>query len=192
MKENENAVSPVIGVMLMIVVTVVIAAIVSAFAGGVTEGSDTAPTASIQCKIVKESEDNAVLTFKHISGDSINTANLRIYISYTDDSGAPHLNRTSAGDNKVASGLTDSDGNSVSATIPYLTDVKVGDVGDSTTNFGNFMWKTGQILSTGNSEGFEAIIGVSPSDIEIGDKFGIKLVDTDSQKAIVDQEVTVI
>jgi len=187
MKINESGVSPVIGVMLMIVVTVVIAAIVSAFAGGMTGGQDTAPTASIQCKIVKEDADNATLTFKHISGDSINTADLRIFVSYTDAKG-PRLTRTSG---EIASGLTDSRGNPVIAIVPYLTDVKVGDVGAGTTNFGKFMWKAGQILSSGNSDGFEKITGVSPSSIELGDKFNIKLVDTSSQKAIFDQDVTV-
>ena len=114
MKINESGVSPVIGVMLMIVVTVVIAAIVSAFAGGMTGGQDTAPTASIQCKIVKEDANNATLTFKHISGDSINTADLRIFVSYTNSTG-PHLTRTSG---EPVSSLKDSKGNSVIAIVP--------------------------------------------------------------------------
>jgi FlaG/FlaF family flagellin (archaellin) len=186
--KNSDAVSPVIGVMLMIVVTVVIAAVVSAFASDMSGGQDTAPVASIQCKIVKEDTNNAVLTFKHISGDSINTANLRIIVSYTDSGGAPVQKRTTG---TPVSGLTDSKGDSVSANVPYLTDVKAGDVGDVATNFSSFMWTTGEILSSGNAAGFQAIIGVSPSDISIGDTFNIKLVDTSSQKAIVDQDVTV-
>jgi archaeal type IV pilus assembly protein PilA len=44
---QESAVSPVIAVMLMLVVTIIIAAVVSAFAGGMTETKNTAPQASI-------------------------------------------------------------------------------------------------------------------------------------------------
>jgi len=52
-RENrEDAVSPVVGVMLMLVVTIIIAAVVSAFAGGLVGGSNTAtPTLSMDVKI---------------------------------------------------------------------------------------------------------------------------------------------
>ncbi|MBP2133474.1 FlaG/FlaF family flagellin (archaellin) [Methanomicrobium sp. W14] len=183
--KTNDAVSPVIGVMLMIVVTVVIAAVVSAFASDMSGGQDTAPVASIQCKIVKE-DTNTILTFKHISGDSINTANLKIIVSYTDSGGAP-VQKRSTGVN--VDDLTNSKGEIVSGKVPYLTDVKEGDVGTEKTNFGSFMWKTGQVLSSGSPKGFSGIIGVS--DVNIGDTFNIKLVDTSSQKAIVDQDVTV-
>jgi len=42
-----NAVSPVVGVMLMLVVTIIIAAIVSAFAGGLSESNDKAPSVQL-------------------------------------------------------------------------------------------------------------------------------------------------
>ena len=42
-KKSEDAVSPVIGVMLMLVVTIVIAAVVAVFAGGLGTDVDTAP-----------------------------------------------------------------------------------------------------------------------------------------------------
>ena len=45
LKKKEDAVSPVIGVMLMLVVTIVIAAVVAAFAGGIA--TDTEPTPSV-------------------------------------------------------------------------------------------------------------------------------------------------
>ena len=49
----ENAVSPVVGVMLMLVVTIIIAAIVSAFAGGAVSGVSKVPQGvdhrKIQC-----------------------------------------------------------------------------------------------------------------------------------------------
>ena len=50
-KSREDAVSPVVGVMLMLVVTIIIAAVVSAFAGGLSSGTKKAPTASFECHI---------------------------------------------------------------------------------------------------------------------------------------------
>jgi len=41
---SDDAVSPVIGVMLMLVVTIIIAAIVSSFAGGLGSSTEAAPT----------------------------------------------------------------------------------------------------------------------------------------------------
>jgi len=47
-RTNNNAVSPVVGVMLMLVVTIIIAAIVSAFAGGLTQTNNKAPNVQIK------------------------------------------------------------------------------------------------------------------------------------------------
>ncbi len=188
MERNEDAVSPVIGVMLMIVVTVIIAAIVSGFASGMGDTQKAAPAAAIQCSIVKADVDNVVMTLKHVSGDSLKTADLRFYVSYVDSAGTPVQKRTQG---VSAAGFTNSRGETVSAKIPYLTDVKVGDVGDDATNYGNFIWNPGQILTTGNAAGFKAITGLDASGVKIGDILSIKIVDTTSQKAVFDQDVRV-
>ena len=44
-EQKDDAVSPVVGVMLMLVVTIIIAAVVAAFAGGVMTSQEPAPTA---------------------------------------------------------------------------------------------------------------------------------------------------
>ncbi|MDH7510671.1 MAG: type IV pilin N-terminal domain-containing protein [Methanolinea sp.] len=51
MFQCDDAVSPVIGVMLMLVVTIIIAAVVSGFAGGLMSGSEKAPAASFKTTI---------------------------------------------------------------------------------------------------------------------------------------------
>lgn len=54
-----EAVSPVVGVMLMLVVTIIIAAVVSAFAGGMAGDQRNAPQASIEAKaVVGEIQDD--------------------------------------------------------------------------------------------------------------------------------------
>jgi len=49
--QKNEAVSPVVGVMLMLVVTIIIAAVVSGFAGGLASTQQKAPTASFECRI---------------------------------------------------------------------------------------------------------------------------------------------
>lgn len=45
--KKDEAVSPVVGVMLMLVVTIIIAAVVSAFAGGISSSQEKVPQASV-------------------------------------------------------------------------------------------------------------------------------------------------
>ena len=64
---KEDAVSPVIGVMLMLVVTIVIAAVVAAFATGMGSGMETVPSAALKSTVL---EDGSVY-LSSISGDEI-------------------------------------------------------------------------------------------------------------------------
>jgi FlaG/FlaF family flagellin (archaellin) len=50
-KNGEDGVSPVVGVMLMLVVTIIIAAVVSGFAGGLINGQSKSPALSMDVKI---------------------------------------------------------------------------------------------------------------------------------------------
>ncbi len=84
-KERESAVSPVVGVMLMLVVTIIIAATVSAFAGGLVGTSDKAPQASFDVKIVHTVQSWAIeptMTITHLGGDPIDTARTKIITSW--------------------------------------------------------------------------------------------------------------
>ena len=54
LKKKEDAVSPVIGVMLMLVVTIVIAAVVAAFAGGLGGDVEMAPTAALDIDVTSD------------------------------------------------------------------------------------------------------------------------------------------
>jgi len=51
MRYYEEGVSPVVGVMLMLVVTIIIAAVVSGFAGGLTAGAESAPSVAMDISI---------------------------------------------------------------------------------------------------------------------------------------------
>lgn len=65
---NDHGVSPVVGVMLMLVVTIIIAAVVSAFAGGLSE-STPKPT---QLSIGAEVHDGSHIIIDFKGGDTIN------------------------------------------------------------------------------------------------------------------------
>ena len=73
---GNEAVSPVVGVMLMLVVTLIIAAVVSAFAGGLTETTSKAPQLSL--KATYSQTDG--LTISHQGGDAIGTLDTVIIV----------------------------------------------------------------------------------------------------------------
>ena len=78
---NNRAVSPVVGVMLMLVVTIVLAAVVSSFAGGMAEVSEKAPqlTITTSWKI----DDNNI-TVQHAGGDPVAPNDIRIVLTAYD------------------------------------------------------------------------------------------------------------
>lgn len=69
---KDDAISPVIGIMLMLVVTIIIAAIVSGFAGSMATGQSKAP----QAKITGTFSISDGMTISHAGGDSLATKDL--------------------------------------------------------------------------------------------------------------------
>ena len=82
-ERKEDAVSPVIGVMLMLVVTIVIAAVVAAFAGGLGSDVEMAPTAALDIDVFS----NGKVKIEHLSGETL--TNEKITIKVTDANGNP-------------------------------------------------------------------------------------------------------
>jgi FlaG/FlaF family flagellin (archaellin) len=89
---TEQAVSPVVGVMLMLVVTIIIAAVVSSFGTGLTGDVDTASNARVELVGVSSGgyKDTAPpqwtyaqigVVFKNAGGDSLDLRNLKFYIT---------------------------------------------------------------------------------------------------------------
>jgi flagellin-like protein len=84
LRKNEEAVSPVIGVILMVVITVIIAALMAAFAFGM--GAPTkAPTASI--KIISTSVTDNTIRLQHTGGDSLSLNNVKLIVEQTESDG---------------------------------------------------------------------------------------------------------
>ena len=79
--KNDEGVSPVVGVMLMLVVTIIIAAVVTAFAGGLTETSTTSPVATLKITMFAGSDTN--VTIENLGGNTLSTQDLQIITTYT-------------------------------------------------------------------------------------------------------------
>ena len=73
LKISNEAVSPVVGVMLMLVVTLIIAAIVSGFAGSLTHSVSTTPQAIVTAEY---SQANGMI-ITHSGGDSLPLSNVK-------------------------------------------------------------------------------------------------------------------
>ena len=73
LKNDKRAVSPVIGVILMVAITVILAAVIAAFVFGMTPGSDISPQASF--RVTASVGDN--IWIEHIGGDEIVGADTR-------------------------------------------------------------------------------------------------------------------
>jgi len=69
--KNEEAVSPVIGVILMIAITVVIAAVVASFAYGIIGGVAKAPNSALVVEDARVSATETNITVIHHGGDTI-------------------------------------------------------------------------------------------------------------------------
>jgi len=90
--ENNKAVSPVIGVILMVAITVILAAAIgsSVFSKGTVE---SAPQASLSIKAFSNYDDSttpetpAVVKIEHLGGDSLNLANTVTKIMISVNSG---------------------------------------------------------------------------------------------------------
>ena len=76
--KDKRAVSPVIGVILMVAIVVILAAVIAAFVFGITPGTEAAPHASLA---VKASESSPKIQIEHSSGDPIVLADTSVIVT---------------------------------------------------------------------------------------------------------------
>ncbi|WP_196213988.1 type IV pilin [Methanolobus vulcani] len=145
LKQNSEAVSPVIGVMLMLVVTVILAAAVSSTSTGLIKSSDPAPTAVFTVEVAKgeplfygslEVPNPADwISIKEITGDAIDTKNLKIVTT--------NYNATGTMVREIVAGETISyAGSTYTGTVPFNNQ---GNhlFGNPENAFGNYTVKPG-------------------------------------------------
>jgi len=82
--KDDRGVSPVIGVILMVAITVILAAVIGTFVLGLGDSlGDSQPTAQISAEItdVDTTADTANITLEHAGGDRIDSGALRVIVS---------------------------------------------------------------------------------------------------------------
>lgn len=164
---SEQAVSPVVGVMLMLVVVIIIAAVVSAFAGGLGSGAKKSPSASIDVKINTAADDTmggteTIMTFTELSGDPIPTKDLAIVTYFKNEStGTVYKNKQTA-----VSTAVDLYGYGSTTRVPFINDMRYGYSGNNPVkDFGNYTWSSGDVLSTGSTAGTAALLAINSTTI---------------------------
>lgn len=80
--DNSNAVSPVVGVMLMLAVTIMLAAVVSTYAGGFSDSADKSPQSSIRA-----TPDLGLhrIYFEHNGGDTFTIRSINVILRSGDN-----------------------------------------------------------------------------------------------------------
>ncbi len=104
-KKSDDAISPVLGVMLMVVVTIVIGAVIAAFATGMVADTEPTPNSVLKVEILSNSmalDGGHSSTYSgpdfqitHISGDALDTGDIEIRLSWIHD-GCSHYSTYSA------------------------------------------------------------------------------------------------
>ncbi|QIO25415.1 type IV pilin [Haloarcula sp. JP-L23] len=107
---DDDAVSPVIGVILMVAITVILAAVIATFVLGLGDSvSNTAPQASFSFDYEDESSDT--LTITHDGGDTIDSGTLSATQSGATASGTPDQKYdglfSGASNSEVSAGTSD-------------------------------------------------------------------------------------
>jgi archaeal type IV pilus assembly protein PilA len=95
-RHRADAVSPVVGVMLMLAVTVMIAAIVSTYAGGFSGGAEKSPESSIRAT---PNVDESRIYFEHNGGDPFTLSSIDVVLRAGDNTTT--LSASDAGGSKV-------------------------------------------------------------------------------------------
>ena len=97
---KDDAVSPVIGVMLMLSITIILAAVLMAFAGGMADTKPATPSVDLSAAFVKNSSDEIVLCVSHNGGDALNPDDIKVtaYVRNAAASGTPLIIKDFIGD----------------------------------------------------------------------------------------------
>ena len=99
---KDDAVSPVIGVMLMLSITIIIAAVLMAFAGGMADTKPATPSVDLSAEFVKSGE-GIVLRLSHNGGDTLNPKDIRVtaYVTTEMSSGEQIIIKDIIGDDNA-------------------------------------------------------------------------------------------
>ncbi|MCU4716804.1 type IV pilin N-terminal domain-containing protein [Halapricum hydrolyticum] len=137
---DDDAVSPVIGVILMVAITVILAAVIASFVLGLGDTTQTTPSASFDFDY--DSNNNAV-TITHQSGDTLTASQVSVNVNGTDPGsvGTNGYSFTDFSGSEISSGSTATV--SEGTTPPTIGGAEItvtwqSDDGESSSTLGSF------------------------------------------------------
>lgn len=160
LKKRDDAVSPVIGVMLMLVVTIIIAAVISGFAGGVMTSQEPTPSASFDVSLT---DDSLSLTVRSIS-EEISSKDIAIVLSKAGQTRklVPGASTVPFGFNIVETGTKgfhDNENVTTARDDPKISETNAAHASNSNQWFGNYTLKAGSRMSA-STNAFIDVLGV--------------------------------
>jgi len=185
---SESAVSPVVGIMLMLTVTLILAAIISGFTGGIAKTQAKPPQLLFEASMVHDSNDesNSFLDIRIISvSEGIPTKDLKLQTEWRNQSN--QINRCT---------ITPNSGNVGSDTYPRGFGTGVTDGATGTSSFGNLTLLAGTRLNANATiaGAMDAVLtpfwNLNPGGITDGTQIRIQFVHVPSGAIIADKEVT--
>ena len=205
--------SPVVGVMLMLVVTIIIAAVVSAFAGGLTKTTDNPPSLAMDVAIKNTgfASGSSLIFDVRSTSEPIPTKYLKIVTSYVTGSGVAGGNTTGAGINAPNTAGTYQSpigfgSGVIAAGSNQVTDPSSGSF-DVNQNFGNYTLTPGTTLESfpstsygsitpytypaGSTDGMNAVLGTNWNATRPGDVITVEVIHIPSGKVIFSKDVVV-
>ena len=173
----DSAVSPVVGIMLMLTVTLILAAIISGYAGGVAKTQSKPPQLVFEASMVNDSTTptDSFLDVRIISvSEGIPSKDLKFQTEWRGKDSAPYL----------------------TVSTPLGSGYPLGyDPSDQTVkSFGNFTLLAGTHLIVNNTTGLNAVLSNTWSDPNSGMSEGtpvrIQFIHVPSGAIIADKEIT--
>jgi len=210
MRRKDDAVSPVVGVLLMLVVCIIIAAVVSGFAGGLVSEEEKAPQVALDTSVTVGDSGALTLVIKHKSGDPINTKNVKLVTTWTNATNEINYAETVAPtwvevEETYSPGYTSHYSLTSLNTLswgnyynePYLLvsgDMPADGTGQETELwYGNFVFKPGDIMKVAenfNDDNGHPIIK-NKAYLTKNDILTVKMVDLNSNKVLYDKDIFV-
>jgi len=213
-KNGEDAVSPVVGVMLMLVVTIIIAAVVSGFAGGLigSNSNTKTPTLAMNVKIANSGNNGTTIFAATVTSISVpvSTSKLLLTTSYSTTMKNPAYTTAGATAGIQTGKAVMSGGNSTLYGAPFGFGPGVSGTQNfaapytANQTFGNFTLAQGTGLvaepastyagffnSGGSSSAMYTILGSGWEQLSPGDIVTVRVIYTPTSKAIFQQDVVV-
>ena len=208
----EDAVSPVVGVMLLLVVTVIIAAVVATFASGLVSTQQAAPTVAADVEILSvdtSSSQYAAGKFEMkivAVSDDVPTKDLKLVTKYVVNSRDDPKEKVSGG-NVTYGKVNNTKYTTTTRTYEYASPIGFGPgvqgsavtSGQYDTNQqfgyyslteGTYMQNTGSSYSTG-TDALDAILGEEWTHLKPGDTVDVTLIHVPTNGVLFSKTVTV-